>query len=171
MLVLFFGTVEFSSGIAVDRKVTLMARTLSDLTSQTLSVANSDLNNFFELSNAIMTPYSGTPTQATISELYVDPKTLQARVQWSQGAAPRSVKLPRNDTDGAGGGRNLSDLQRSQLSLCACRGLRDGEGRNYTARCRLYAATPVALRFLSDDQSFAHQLSNVVMAGRPVGIP
>ena len=34
MLVLFFGTVEFSSGVAVDRKVTLMARTLSDLTSQ-----------------------------------------------------------------------------------------------------------------------------------------
>ena len=27
MLVLFFGTVEFSSGVAVDRKVTLMART------------------------------------------------------------------------------------------------------------------------------------------------
>ena len=34
MLVLFFGTVEFSSGVAVDRKVTLVARTLSDLTSQ-----------------------------------------------------------------------------------------------------------------------------------------
>ena len=30
MLVLFFGTVEFSLAVAVDRKVTLMARTLSD---------------------------------------------------------------------------------------------------------------------------------------------
>ena len=30
MLVMFFGTVEFSSGVAVDRKVTLMARTLSE---------------------------------------------------------------------------------------------------------------------------------------------
>src|SRR5258707_563688 len=29
MLVLFFGTVEFSAGIAEDRKVTLMARTFS----------------------------------------------------------------------------------------------------------------------------------------------
>ena len=28
MLVLFFGTVEFSSGIAAERKVSLMARTL-----------------------------------------------------------------------------------------------------------------------------------------------
>ena len=34
MLVLFFGTLEFSSGVAVDRKVTLVARTLSDLTTQ-----------------------------------------------------------------------------------------------------------------------------------------
>ena len=40
MLVLFFGTVEFSSGVAVDRKVTLMARTLSDLTSQNVSVTD-----------------------------------------------------------------------------------------------------------------------------------
>ena len=31
MLVLFFGTVEFSTGVAVNRKVTMMARTLSDL--------------------------------------------------------------------------------------------------------------------------------------------
>ena len=50
MLVMFFGTVEFSSGVAVDRKVTLMARTLSDLTSQATSVADTDLTNFFTAS-------------------------------------------------------------------------------------------------------------------------
>ena len=58
MLVMFFGVVEFSSGVAVDRKVTLMARTLSDLTSQSTSVADTDMTNFFAASNAIMTPYS-----------------------------------------------------------------------------------------------------------------
>jgi len=31
MLLMFFGLVEFSSGVAADRKVTLVARTLSDL--------------------------------------------------------------------------------------------------------------------------------------------
>ena len=106
MLVLFFGTVEFSSGIAVDRKVTLMARTLADLTSQSVSVANGDLTDFFNASNGIMTPYDGTPTKATISELFVDPKTLQARVQWSQGR-PRADRLPRCDTGSAGGWRDL----------------------------------------------------------------
>ena len=86
MLVMFFGTVEFSSGVAVDRKVTLVARTLSDLASQSLSVANTDLTNFFTASNAIMTPYPVAPTQSTLSELYVDPTTLKARVQWSMSA-------------------------------------------------------------------------------------
>jgi Flp pilus assembly protein TadG len=91
MLVMFFGVVEFSSGVAVDRKVTLVARTLSDLTSQSISVASSDMTNFFSASNAIMTPYSPTPTRATISELYIDPNTLVARVQWSNGSSPRAV--------------------------------------------------------------------------------
>jgi Flp pilus assembly protein TadG len=91
MLVMFFGVVEFSSGVAVDRKVTLMARTLSDLTSQSISVASSDMTNFFAASNAIMTPYSPAPTRATISELYIDPNTLVARVQWSNGSSPRAV--------------------------------------------------------------------------------
>lgn len=93
MLVLFFGTVEFSSGIAVNRKVTMMARTLSDLTSQSTAVGDTDMTNFFAASAGTMTPYPATPTKATISELYVDPSTLVARVQWSksyQGGATRA---------------------------------------------------------------------------------
>src|ERR1700716_2819499 len=90
-LVMFFGMVEFSSGVAVDRKVTLMARTLSDLTSQSISVDGTALNNFFAASTGIMTPYSPTPTKSTITELWVDPSTLKARVQWSQGTAPRAT--------------------------------------------------------------------------------
>jgi Flp pilus assembly protein TadG len=91
MLVMFFGMVEFSAGIAVDRKVTLIARTLSDLTSQNTSVSDTLLANFFAASNGILTPYSSTPTKATITELYVDPSTLQARVQWSKGSFPRQT--------------------------------------------------------------------------------
>jgi Flp pilus assembly protein TadG len=91
MLVMFFGTVELSSGVAVDRKVTLMARTLSDLTSQSTYVMDSDLTNFFAASGAIMTPYSSTPTKATISELYIDKISLQASVKWSVGSAPRAT--------------------------------------------------------------------------------
>jgi Flp pilus assembly protein TadG len=89
MLVMFFGTVEFSSGVAVNRKVTLMARTLSDLTSQSTSVNDTDLIGFFAASKGIMTPYPSSPTQSTISELYVVPDSLVVKVQWSKGHAPR----------------------------------------------------------------------------------
>ncbi len=91
MMVMFFGVVEFSSAVAVDRKVTLMARTLSDLTSQSTSVSSTDMTNFFAASNAMMTPYSSTPTKSTITELYINPTTLAARVQWSNGSSPRTV--------------------------------------------------------------------------------
>lgn len=93
MLVLFFGTVEFCSAVAVNRKVTLMARTLSDLTSQSTQVANGDLTNFFAASTGIMTPYATTPVKSTITELYIDPSTMKATVQWSQtsGGTARST--------------------------------------------------------------------------------
>jgi Flp pilus assembly protein TadG len=84
MLVMFFGTVEFSSGVAVNRKVTLVARTLSDLTSQSTSVSDVELGNFGQTGKAILTPYPAAALQSTITELYVDPTTLKARVQWSR---------------------------------------------------------------------------------------
>jgi Flp pilus assembly protein TadG len=95
MLTLLFGTIEFSSGLAVDRKVTLIARTLADLPSQ--AVANSGnaisaqvddnyLQNVFTASIAIMTPYSPTPTSAQLSEVYVD-STGKATIQWSKAAS------------------------------------------------------------------------------------
>ncbi|WP_456752067.1 MULTISPECIES: TadE/TadG family type IV pilus assembly protein [unclassified Bradyrhizobium] len=83
MLVMFFGTVEFSSGVAVDRKVTLMARAASDLTSQSTQVVDSDLQNFFSASVGIMTPYDASPTKVTLSEIYVDNSKI-AHIQWSK---------------------------------------------------------------------------------------
>ncbi|WP_338695428.1 MULTISPECIES: TadE/TadG family type IV pilus assembly protein [unclassified Bradyrhizobium] len=83
MLVMFFGTVEFSSGVAVDRKVTLMARAASDLTSQATAVVDTDLQNFFSAAVGIMTPYDPSPTKITLSEIYVDNSNI-ARIQWSK---------------------------------------------------------------------------------------
>jgi Flp pilus assembly protein TadG len=101
MLLLFFGTVEFCSAVAIDRKVTLAARTLSDLTSQQPQSANgnthnnvavivdSDLQNNFSSSIGIMASYDPSPTRATVSEVYVD-NTGIATVQWSKAATVAS---------------------------------------------------------------------------------
>jgi Flp pilus assembly protein TadG len=85
MVVMFFGVLELSSAIAVDRKATLVARTLSDLTSQMASVANADLLSFGETAKAIMTPYPVSPLTSSITEVYVDSVSGVARVQWSKG--------------------------------------------------------------------------------------
>ncbi|MDF3812310.1 TadE/TadG family type IV pilus assembly protein [Rhodopseudomonas sp. BAL398] len=85
MLVMFFGTVELSTGVAVNRKVTLVARTLSDLTSQATNVSDADLKNVFAASYGILTPYSATPAVATISEIFVNGSKV-AKVQWSKKA-------------------------------------------------------------------------------------
>ena len=96
MLVLFFGVVEFSTGVAVDRKVTIVARTLSDLVSQNTSVTDTQFTNFFNAGNQVMSqyalpPYSASTLHSTISELYVDPNTHTAKVQWSKGYAIRAT--------------------------------------------------------------------------------
>jgi Flp pilus assembly protein TadG len=98
MLTMFFGTVELSNGVAVDRKVTLVARTLSDLTSQSLNTtSDTEMQNIFVASSAILSPYSVTPIEPTISEIYVNASKV-AKVQWSKSAtlslvsgAPRAV--------------------------------------------------------------------------------
>jgi Flp pilus assembly protein TadG len=91
MLVLFFGMVELGSAVAIKRKLTLTARAASDLTSQTLdSVKNTDMQNVFAASGAIMLPYPLTPLTATVSEVFID-KNKIAKIQWSQSASVAMV--------------------------------------------------------------------------------
>jgi Flp pilus assembly protein TadG len=85
MVVMYFGVVELSSAIAVDRKATQVARTLSDLTSQSVSVVDADLINFGQAAKAIMTPYPPSPLISSVTEVYVDKTSGVARVQWSKG--------------------------------------------------------------------------------------
>jgi len=83
MLVMFFGTVEFSSAVAIDRKVTLIARTLSELTSQSTTLTDSDMQNAFTASISIIMPYDATLVKGSISQIYIDANSI-ATVQWSK---------------------------------------------------------------------------------------
>jgi Flp pilus assembly protein TadG len=91
MLVTFFGVIGTTSAISIDRKVTLIARTLSDLTSQNDNVTDTDIQNFLAIGNAMLTPYkatenpfSGGPLKAVITEVYINPSNGEARVKWSK---------------------------------------------------------------------------------------
>lgn len=87
MLLLLFGMIDTSSGVAIDRKVTLTARSLSDLVSQGTNVSQVDLKNFFGLGGAIMAPYGVTSTNMTqkVTQLTVD-GSKNVKVAWSYSA-------------------------------------------------------------------------------------
>ncbi|HEY0218929.1 MAG TPA: TadE/TadG family type IV pilus assembly protein [Afipia sp.] len=91
IVMMFFGMIEVSTGVAVDRKVTMLTRTLSDLVSQAAQVNNSDIANAFAVGAAIMTPYSSTPIKAKITQLYIDPKGKTAKVVWSKATSTTSA--------------------------------------------------------------------------------
>jgi len=119
MVVLYFGVVEFSSAIAVDRKATQVARTLSDLTSQSMTVADTDIKNFGEAAKAIMTPYPPSPLVSSITEVYIDKVSGVARVQWSKGLTIG----PTGDVSiAAAAPHNPGDVVTLPLALVAAKG-------------------------------------------------
>jgi hypothetical protein len=86
--------IGFERAVAVNRKVTLVARTLSDLTSQSppatttqthSTVDDNYLQNVFTASIAIVQPYSATPTKGQVSEIYIDSNKV-ATIKWSKAA-------------------------------------------------------------------------------------
>jgi Flp pilus assembly protein TadG len=94
MLMMFFGMIDVSSGFAVDRKVSMIAQTLSDLTSRYTVVQETDVTNFFTIADAMLTPYDSTILKATITQIYLDPASKTGKAVWSRGDA----KLTKNTT-------------------------------------------------------------------------
>jgi Flp pilus assembly protein TadG len=82
MITLYLGTVELSQGIAADRKVTLTARTISDLVSQVSSINNSGMTNALNASAAVMTPYPTANLKVTVSSVKIDGQG-KATIDWS----------------------------------------------------------------------------------------
>ncbi len=82
ILSIFLGTAELSQGVAVDRKVTITARSLSDLVAQSTTISDADMTNIFNAATAIMTPYSSSPLKARVSAVNIDASG-NATIGWS----------------------------------------------------------------------------------------
>jgi Flp pilus assembly protein TadG len=82
MVTLYLGGVEISQAVAIDRKVTLIARTVADLVAQATSVSNSDMTNILGASAAIIVPYQDTKLKITVSSVVIDSQGV-AKVAWS----------------------------------------------------------------------------------------
>ena len=82
MVTLYLGGVEVSQGLTIDRKVTLVARTVTDLAAQVSSITNADMTNILNASTAVMLPYSMAQVKVTISQVTIDGDG-KATIAWS----------------------------------------------------------------------------------------
>jgi Flp pilus assembly protein TadG len=101
MLTLYFGIVELSKGYMASQRMTLVARTLADLTAQQaqqpqspcaatsggINVPDACMSNIFAASSAIMAPYSATKLTMTVSQIQLTKKSdgtcCQAKTDWT----------------------------------------------------------------------------------------
>jgi Flp pilus assembly protein TadG len=82
MMTLFLGSVEITTAVAIQRKVTLTARALADLSSQYTAIADSDMTNILNASADIIAPYASGQLASVVSELSINAQG-QATVVWS----------------------------------------------------------------------------------------
>jgi Flp pilus assembly protein TadG len=99
MVTLYLGGVEVSQAVAIDRKVTLIARTLGDLVAQATTVTGDDITKILAATASIVVPYQDSKLKITVSSVKIDNNGV-AKVCWSdtkQGtkhAAGTTVTLP-----------------------------------------------------------------------------
>jgi Flp pilus assembly protein TadG len=82
MIGLYLGCVEISAGVGADRKVSLTAAALANLSSQVTTISSTDMGNILDASTAIIAPYSASNLKMSVSCLNID-STGKATVKWS----------------------------------------------------------------------------------------
>tara|TARA_R110000824_G_scaffold118960_14_gene272257 strand:- start:391990 stop:392574 length:585 start_codon:yes stop_codon:yes gene_type:complete len=95
MLTLYFGTLETTNAMTAARRVTNVAQSAADLTAQAASLTNSDVNDIFAASSAILAPFPTNVVKITISSVVANASNASnTKVSWSKGyggASPRST--------------------------------------------------------------------------------
>lgn len=82
MIGLYLGCVEISEGVSADRKVSLTAAALANLTAQVSTITSSDMNNILDASSAIIAPYSASKLKIKVYCLNID-SSKNVTVKWS----------------------------------------------------------------------------------------
>lgn len=82
MLTLFLATAETTQGLQADRKVSLAARALSDLSSQATTIADTDMSNILDATADVLAPFSVSNAQIVVTGIQIDITGI-ARAVWS----------------------------------------------------------------------------------------
>jgi Flp pilus assembly protein TadG len=106
MLAMYFTTAELVNAHRANRKMTILARSLSDLTTQSIDISNATRDLIFSASASTMYPFTGTPKMRLSSIRISDAG--KAWVDWSEGnglpalarcsepAIPAALRIPKS---------------------------------------------------------------------------
>ncbi len=83
MMVLLLGSVAVGQAISVQRKITLLSRSLADIVAQSASTTNQELDNLLNAASLIVAPYSSAPLSMTIVSIWKDSGG-RTTVDWSR---------------------------------------------------------------------------------------
>lgn len=83
MMTLYLGGAEIAQAIAASRKVTLVSRTVADLTSQSSSITAANMTNILNASAAVVAPFPTGPLKVTVSQVKIDANG-NATIDWSK---------------------------------------------------------------------------------------
>lgn len=82
MLLFFIGLVEFGEAFSVDRKLSNIASTISDLVSQEGSVTTAELQDISTIANDLIQPYRAAPLALRIVSVVADAQN-RTTVAWT----------------------------------------------------------------------------------------
>jgi Flp pilus assembly protein TadG len=82
MMTLYLGVVEVSQGFAISRKITLTARTVSDLASRVSTISGTEMTNILNASSTVMSPYPLANLKVVLTAAKIDANKA-ATVLWS----------------------------------------------------------------------------------------
>lgn len=80
--VLFFGSIEVSFLLTVDRKVTQTASTLGDLTARGTTITSDEMTDIFAASSAVFAPYDGSTAKMRVTSIQMEDGDVT--VAWSR---------------------------------------------------------------------------------------
>ena len=87
MVTMLLGMSEVTLGVNLDRKLTLLSRSLADLSSRASSMSTSEMGSIFAAASAILRPYDSTTAQMVVTSVTVTKSgsTYSGAVDWSCG--------------------------------------------------------------------------------------
>lgn len=106
LAVAYLGMVNLAQMVMINRKVTQLTSTLSDLTARLQTIPTAEITNIFKAGETIMLPYSSAKVKMMIASIVIDANGI-GRICWASGyngatvpargdavSLPSSVKVP-----------------------------------------------------------------------------